>query len=153
MSKRSCRRALDADHGPANGWNGYLFGPLGPPGPFSPFWKTHLFKRKIGRRLCLKKLDFCIPWRGPKSENVTKHTMKLMISLSRLGPKKGPVSKHLGPRGPPKGALFGPMDRSDSDPFRYCFFPLQPSSFQGPLFQFKLPPETSDLAKCILFTK
>ena len=121
MSKRSCRRALDADHGPPDGWRGSLFGPLGPPGPFFAFLENSFFQAKIGRRLCLKKLDFCIPWRGPKSENVTKHTMKLMISLWRLGPKKGPVSEHLGPRGPPTRALFGPWTVPIPIPFGIVF--------------------------------
>ena len=128
-----------------------FWSPLAPPLlRFSPFGKTHFFERKIDRRLDLKKLDFCIPWKGPKTRFVTKRYVKLQFPLWRLGPKRALCKSTWAAEGPPKGPFLAPW--TVPIPIPFCTgFSFAAVILPGPLFQFKLPPESPDLAKCILF--
>ena len=140
MSKGSCRRALDADHGPVNGCHGSLLGPLGPPGPFFAVWENLLFRAKIRPPTWHQKASFLHPLEGPQKTNCDQTPRKTAISTLAPWAEKGPVQKHLGRRGGPKGYLFAPLDRSDSDPFRYCFFRCSRHPSRAPFFNSSCPP-------------
>ena len=79
---------------------GHFLAPLAPLVRFSRFRKTHFFERNFGRRLGLKKLHFCTPWKGPKFRFVTKRLVKLQFPLWRLGPKRALCKSTWAAEGP-----------------------------------------------------
>ena len=87
MSKKLCRRALDADHCLADGCRGSLFGSL--PSPcvvFLSFGKLIVPSQKTAADFA-KKLEFRRPWKGRKTRIVSKCIVKLPFLLLRLGPQ------------------------------------------------------------------
>ena len=139
MSKGSCRRALDANHGPVDGGYGSLFGSLGPLVRFSPFWKTHFFERSFGRRLELKKVHFCIPRKGPKNRFVSKRFVKQQLPLLRLRPKRALCESIWAPEGLPKDPFLAPW----TVPIPILFgtgFSFAAVILPGPLFSFQAAP-------------
>ena len=140
MSKGSPRGALDGIHGPLDDGRGSLFGPLGPPGPFFAVSENSLFRAKFRPPTWPQKASFLHPLKGPKKRNCDQTPGKTAISTLAPWAEKGPVQKHLGPRGAPKGPLFAPLDRSDSDPFRYWFFLCSRHPSRAPFFISSCPP-------------
>ena len=118
---------------------GLFLVPLAPLVRFSLFGKTHFFERNFGRRLGLKKLHFCTPWKGPKTRFVTKRLVKLQFPLWRLGPKRALCKSTWAPEGSPKGSFLAPW--TVPIPIPFCTgFSFAAVILPGPLFQFKLPP-------------
>ena len=140
MSKGSCRRALDADHGPLDDGHGSLFGPLGPPGPFFAVSENSLFRAKFRPPTWPPKASFLHPLEGPKNQICDQTPRKTAIFTLAPWAEKGPVQKHLGRRRAPKGALFGSLDRSVSDPFLYLFFLSSRHPSRAPFFNSSCPP-------------
>ena len=91
MSKASCRRALDADHGPADGRRGSIFGHLGPPGPFFAVSENSLFRAKFWPLTWPQKARFLHPLEGPKKLQSDQTLGKTAISTLAPWAEKGPV--------------------------------------------------------------
>ena len=108
MSKRSCRGALDAVHGPLDDGNGSFLGPLGPPGPFFAVSENSLFRAKLWPPTWPQKASFLHPWKGLKTRFVTKRFVKLQFPLWRLGPKTALCKSTWAAEGPPKGPFLAP---------------------------------------------
>ena len=116
---------------------GLFWVPLAPLVRFSPFRETHFFERNFGRRLGLKKLHFCTPWKGPKTRFVTKRLVKLQFPLWRLGPKTALCKSTWAAEGPPKGPFLAPWTVPIPIPFFTGFsfatviLPMHPWSIQA----------------------
>ena len=122
MSKGSSLEPWRVLKGPLDDRRGSLFGPLGPPGPFFAVLENSFFRAKYRPPTWPQKASFLPPLEGPKNQICDQTPRKSAISTLAPWAEKGPVQKHLGRRRAPKGPLFGPLDRSDSDPFLYWFF-------------------------------
>jgi hypothetical protein len=118
---------------------GHFLVPLAPLVRFSPFRKTHFFERNFGRRLGLKKLHFCTPWKGPKTRFVTKRFVKLQFPLWRLGPKRALCKSTWAAEGPPKEPFLAPW--TVPMPIPFCTgFSFAAVILPGPPFSIQAAP-------------
>ena len=140
MSQGSPRGAPDGIHGPLDSGYGSLFGHLGPPGPFFAVSENSLFRAKFWPPTWPQKASFLHTLEVPKNQICDQTPRKTAISTLAPWAEKGPVQKHLGRRRAPKGSLFGPLDRSDSDPFLYWFFLCSRHPSRAPFFNSSCPP-------------
>ena len=118
---------------------GLVLVPLAPLVRFSPFRKTRFFERNVGRRLGLKKLHFCTPWKGPKTRFVTKRVVKLQFPLWRLGPKRALCKSTWAAEGPPKEPFLAPW--TVPMPIPFCTgFSFAAVILPGPPFSIQAAP-------------
>ena len=137
MSKRSCRRALEANHGPVDGGYGSLFGSLGPPGPFFAVSENSLFRAKFRPPTWPQKASFLHPLEGPKNQICDQTLCK--IPLWRLGPKRALCKSTWAAEGPPKEPFLAPW--TVPMPIPFCTgFSFAAVILPGPPFSIQAAP-------------
>ena len=123
---------------------GLFLVPLAPWSVFRRFGKITFSSEISAAGLASKSFISASP--GKAQKPVCDETPR-KTAISTLAPwaENGPVQKHLGRRRAPKGALFGPLDRSDSDPFLYWFFLCSRHPSRAPFFNSSCPPRAQIL--------